>query len=500
MINNTYKLKILKAVMGQKDGYGNVSDITPAILAELANTYSADLYEAQVVVGHDDDLEALIRNDKAPSFGSIDKVWTENDDTELWAQVTLIDEMVDWVDRKLYRHWSLAFFEPGNDYGVIPDKHYIRHLAILGAQPPAIKDLGKMIKLSEQAKIKSMTILQENIIKAPSSNASPEEVREFMDNYAETMILEVLETGEFGFTGGIVELSPKPSAENNYLSDGSGIIKGQFLSDSGEMYNFEIDGDQKTFSPVDTTEADEMVAMSDDKVEVEMVGDEIIEDEEFLTEEEEDELAVLAQKFGECMEKYGYKDYKSDNGLLSITINNKPKAEDKMPTYDENTYVDKDADKTYQDAESMHKAQIAELQAELNAMKEEKAMMENRKSIAKVLMDYGYMEDEALVDELAAFSYKVRSFSEGNKNPVLDLIGRLKPIKQTISAPTQDITVLSEAKKDKEDKMKTYSPSMSLPSNADMDEESSMVYSQAKQIAEEKGISFLSALKEVYIK
>jgi hypothetical protein len=130
------------------DSNNNPTPISKADIAELAGTYDKSNHEAFVLIGHSSDpLMGECPHDRCPSYGWVDKAYADGDTLKGDLEVT--DELYDWLDKGYYKYKSLGIYP--RDLEINPDKGKlsIRHLAILGAQPPAIKGLGPLIEYNE---------------------------------------------------------------------------------------------------------------------------------------------------------------------------------------------------------------------------------------------------------------------------------------------------------------------------------------------------------------
>jgi hypothetical protein len=113
---------------------GTAVDFTPAILADLAESYDPSLREAPLVIGHPT-LEA-------PAYGSVGAVVHRADTGRLEAIPSAVDPaFAEAVNRRLYRAVSLSMYLPDSPSNPRPGHHYLRHVGFLGAHPPAIPGL-----------------------------------------------------------------------------------------------------------------------------------------------------------------------------------------------------------------------------------------------------------------------------------------------------------------------------------------------------------------------
>lgn len=102
-------------------------------LARIADAYEAASHEAPLVVGHP--------KDNAPAYGWTRALLAEGG--KLRAVVGDIDaSFVEGALRpKRYKKISASFYKPGQASNPKPEGYYLRHIGLLGAQPPAVKGL-----------------------------------------------------------------------------------------------------------------------------------------------------------------------------------------------------------------------------------------------------------------------------------------------------------------------------------------------------------------------
>ncbi|WP_444811068.1 hypothetical protein ACT6SE_22105 [Stenotrophomonas sp. LC732] len=111
---------------------GNSYTFTEEDVQQIAQTYSVDLHEAPIVVGHPKaDL---------PAYG-----WgkaLECRDGVLFAQPHQVDpDFASMVNKGRFKKISASIFLPNTPGNPTPGKFYLRHIGFLGAQPPAVKGL-----------------------------------------------------------------------------------------------------------------------------------------------------------------------------------------------------------------------------------------------------------------------------------------------------------------------------------------------------------------------
>jgi hypothetical protein len=102
-------------------------------LKQVVETYDPSIHEAPLVIGHAGD------NDSLPAYGWI-KGFTEQGGN-LYADVAFTDTAKDLVKDGHYRKVSISFYSPDSAINPHKGKWSARHLALLGASPPAVKGL-----------------------------------------------------------------------------------------------------------------------------------------------------------------------------------------------------------------------------------------------------------------------------------------------------------------------------------------------------------------------
>lgn len=107
------------------------------MLAEMAASYNAALREAPLTVGHP--------KDNLPAYGWVQRVFI-NEAGNLAIDPHQVDPaFAEMVRAGRFKKRSASFYPPGAPHNPTPGKWYLRHVAFLGAQPPAVaglKDIG----------------------------------------------------------------------------------------------------------------------------------------------------------------------------------------------------------------------------------------------------------------------------------------------------------------------------------------------------------------------
>jgi len=116
----------------QTSAQGVTREFTSNDLAQVADSYNSQVHEAPIRVGHED-------NDKVPAWGWVKGVKLKGDD--LYAEVEFSPQMGQYVRDGLYKKVSASFYAPESKINPEPGSWSLRHVAMLGAQPPAVKGL-----------------------------------------------------------------------------------------------------------------------------------------------------------------------------------------------------------------------------------------------------------------------------------------------------------------------------------------------------------------------
>ena len=102
-------------------------------LQQVVETYDSSIHEAPLVIGHAGD------NDSLPAYGWIQGFSKQGGN--LYADVAFTDTAKDLVKDGHYRKVSISFYSPDSAINPHKGKWSARHLALLGASPPAVKGL-----------------------------------------------------------------------------------------------------------------------------------------------------------------------------------------------------------------------------------------------------------------------------------------------------------------------------------------------------------------------
>ena len=128
----TKKIHVFKAG-DQTSAQGVQRNFSERDLKQVVDTYDPSIHEAPLVIGHAGD------NDSTPAYGWI-KGFSQQGGN-LYADVAFTDTAKDLVKDGHYRKVSISFYSPESAINPHKGKWSARHLALLGASPPAVKGL-----------------------------------------------------------------------------------------------------------------------------------------------------------------------------------------------------------------------------------------------------------------------------------------------------------------------------------------------------------------------
>jgi len=117
----------------QTSAQGVARSFSTKDLDQVVESYDPSVHEAPLVLGHQGDSDSL------PSYGWIKGFSREGEN--LYADVEFTDVAKDLVKDGHYRKVSISFYSPDSQINPTPGKWTARHLALLGAAPPAVKGL-----------------------------------------------------------------------------------------------------------------------------------------------------------------------------------------------------------------------------------------------------------------------------------------------------------------------------------------------------------------------
>ena len=116
----------------QTSAQGVERTFTQKDLKQVADSYNKEVHDAPIVIGHS-------MSDKTPSWGWVRNVKVKGDD--LYAEVEFTPQMGGFINDGLYKKVSASFYAPESKINPSPGNWSLRHVAMLGGQPPAVKGL-----------------------------------------------------------------------------------------------------------------------------------------------------------------------------------------------------------------------------------------------------------------------------------------------------------------------------------------------------------------------
>ena len=126
----------------QTSAQGVIRDFSQSDLKQVADSYDPSVHEAPILIGHE-------MSDKVPSWGWVKGMKVKGND--LVAQVEFSPQMGDYIRDGLYKKVSASFYSPESKINPEPGKWSLRHVAMLGGQPPAVKGLKGFAYSEESA-------------------------------------------------------------------------------------------------------------------------------------------------------------------------------------------------------------------------------------------------------------------------------------------------------------------------------------------------------------
>ena len=123
------------AIFAPGDHHGTGEPITQAQINQLIASYDPDVHEAPSVIGHAED-----RGEQDPAYGWVDKLFMR--EGMLWARLKQVPaEFKEWIEAGYWKKRSVEIYTNWMDSG----KLYLRAIAWLGAQPPAVKGMPDVV-------------------------------------------------------------------------------------------------------------------------------------------------------------------------------------------------------------------------------------------------------------------------------------------------------------------------------------------------------------------
>lgn len=119
------------------DAAGQEVSFSEDDLKDIAASYNSEVHEAPICCGHP-------KHDK-PAFGWIKQLCYDAGSKMLRAMPAQVNpEFAEMVNSGAFKKISPAFYSPNSPTNPNPGHFTLRHIAFLGAQPPAVKGLGSV--------------------------------------------------------------------------------------------------------------------------------------------------------------------------------------------------------------------------------------------------------------------------------------------------------------------------------------------------------------------
>lgn len=115
------------------DDSGTVHNFSAADVVAMGTSYDPALREAPLTIGHP--------KDNLPAYGWVKGLATKGDTLTMDTH-QVQPQFAEMVDKKLFKKRSASFYPPQHPSNPKPGSWYLRHVAFLGAQPPAIAGLA----------------------------------------------------------------------------------------------------------------------------------------------------------------------------------------------------------------------------------------------------------------------------------------------------------------------------------------------------------------------
>lgn len=138
------------------DDAGNTWTITEADLQASVAAYDPKLHEAPLTIGHP-------AND-APAYGWVAKAAMQPGGRLVVDTKDVEPQFAEMVAQRRFPKRSTAFYTPDHPQNPKPGVWYLRHVAFLGAQPPAVKGLRDPQFAEKEANPKGLVFFSESTI------------------------------------------------------------------------------------------------------------------------------------------------------------------------------------------------------------------------------------------------------------------------------------------------------------------------------------------------
>lgn len=140
-VGKPYEIEIFRA--GKREASNGIAyDFPVSALKEVVDTYDPGNFRAPLIVSHDTDgqKDANIAESEL-CYGVPDKLRLVGDRLKA-VFTTIVPQAVEWIKTGMLHSISSSFYTPNSRHNPYPGKHSLRHIALLGKTPPAVKGLA----------------------------------------------------------------------------------------------------------------------------------------------------------------------------------------------------------------------------------------------------------------------------------------------------------------------------------------------------------------------
>lgn len=283
------------------DSENQTEEYTREDLENIAENYNTSIHEAPVVWSHKADKAWTrpLSSSNQLANGWVKRLYVKEDN--LYGDIDVDSETFNAIKEGSLKKRSAGFYSPESKHNPVKGSWYLRHLALLGSEPPAIKGLKDITIFSEAPLVYSYNEPDNTINNFMERD---EAIAALNENAADWIALLLKDDGA-GFGEVITEMIPQPAEDNNWLwNEEAQAYEGQIKTDKEDLFDFKIskEGDGSWTSSVSLakaeTEAEEPVE------ETETVAEEFGEDCNCSTEDDElKELREFKEKASMELEK-----------------------------------------------------------------------------------------------------------------------------------------------------------------------------------------------------
>jgi len=125
----------------QVDSMQRAFTYTEDILDDIVKSYDVQRHEAPISWGHSGDTRKT-PTDTLPAAGWVQNITRKG--KNLYAEIEWSGAGQEEVKNKNYKKFSASFYRPDSSHNPKPGHWSLRHVALLGAEPPAVKGIKEM--------------------------------------------------------------------------------------------------------------------------------------------------------------------------------------------------------------------------------------------------------------------------------------------------------------------------------------------------------------------